>query len=339
MLIIRMKTLGLLAAIFFISTAQSGDVPHDLVHLMGRLKLNLVHQGDPLAYPGVHAIFESQAYSNRFALLVHSVPGDLSALTLIQAKDYLIIQLPSSSSGHFHSIALSGIPLHEVKNAIAITPPASKRFRFPSLISKAYAADSPCSPNTLSPFPQSMSALAETTNQDYLAMAASCSRMVLQGAWESTGGLVQSVWSGLRNLVTNPRGFWDGKVEQYRAFREFLGEFDTRLQELSASLKQLPPEVLSDLICGFVGGFAGSFLLVGGIARYGPQLSLFMQRLATLSGALLTLQRSGQIRAIPRDFYQALSRGDIGPQQLRTIETYGNQRMAHLTYGSMVCAL
>jgi hypothetical protein len=315
----------------------SADTPAVITGLMKRLNLQLVAKGEPLVYPGVSEIYRKK-HDEKFALVILNADGEINRNILIDANTYIILNIPSDKEGVFHSIALSGYSKRYVESLFSVSMRVKPRWSF-SLFSAAYA-DEGCQPQILPE--SSLSSLGElenVTDRSYLEMAQGCVLSAVQGAWSTTGGMAANAWRGFRSLLTEPRAFWDRRVEDFRAIRQFMAEFDSRIQEMAISLKELPADVLAEMLCGFIGGAAGAALLGGGLVRLAPHMTQFINRLAGLSVAFSTLNRLGTIRSIPTSFYHRLANGEISPERLNSIRTFGENGMGRMIHGAMACGL
>jgi hypothetical protein len=311
------------------------ELPETLVTLGHRLGLQLISRGDPWTFPKVHAVFENQA-GDSFALAIINASGKIDKLEVIEANDYFIVLIPAGEA-FFHSLAISGIEKNRIATALKeLTVSSFFKFSF-SIFPKAYAQD--CNPAFEPMVSSSLAPIVAMHNMSYIGIAKDCVYSALQGAWASTGGMMQSLWQGLNTLVSDPKTFWNTRVSEFRELQNFFREFDIRMRSTMASLSNLPPEALANILCGFVGGVGGSVLMAGGIASLVPRLGTFFSRLAQLSTTLFTMQRLGKIAQIPKDFYAKLATGSISSQRIKTLEVLSQNNMGVVIQGAMSCML
>ncbi len=125
-----------------------------------------------------------------------------------------------------------------------------------------------------------MNQLAASYSGGYWKMGSSCLMGALEGVYDSTVGMGVSLWKGAESLVSDPKAFWDDKVEQFGKIKEFFVTFESSMKEFAKGVMALPNETKAQIFCSFVSGigvdvltsiFLGGVTL-GAVARRGRQI-------------------------------------------------------------------
>ena len=303
--------------------------------------LHLIADGKPWTFIGTHSIFTNDLWTRQL-LVIDNVPGTLAEMQLLKEKDFYILQIPRSKQT-FVSLALVGFTEEEIRENITHTSYLKKILNELRPLSPAYAQNEDCPLRASSPF-QGLEEIGNLFAQSVTKGATNCFIPLLQGAWDSTGGLATSAWEGLKHLVNDPRNFWSDKVQQLQNLKNFIAEFDTKMREISETFTQLPIETKTMFICSFAGGLgAGALLaiLTGGAAASGTltQMTLFIQKLTQLDRVFALLNKVGKLRSVDPQFIQRLAGGRIGNDLIFQLDLFARYKLPDIITGAMSCIL
>jgi hypothetical protein len=167
---------------------------------------------------------------------------------------------------------------------------------------------------------------------------------VLEGVWESTGGLVESSWKGLSDLASDPRKFWDDKVEQFKRLKTFLMDFEVNMQKMFASFKNLPDESKAQMLCSFVGSIGTDVLIAvftagAGAAKIAASIKTYVNKLIKIESLLNKLTKMGRMSELPATFFEKLSKGLISEKRLTSIQSLSKHDFDDLAMQLVRCSL
>lgn len=303
-----------------------------------RLRLETGIEGKPWTFLGTHAVYVNEDLSRQL-MLVRNVPGTLDGTRFIDADTYLIVNIPESKTT-FTSVAVVGISRESLLPLIQSTTFDWKKFF--SLIPRAHA-DTDCTPGGLAGIP-GISELTTFFTTGAGAGFARCLMNFAQGAWASTGGVVTGFLEGVGNLFSDPRAFWDRRVEQMRKMWQFITHFNSQMRTLYREVSNLPAETKTQMMCGFLGGVGaavGVTLLTAG-AGIGPlmaRVTSYVGRVSGLSRTLSLFAGLGKLDQIPSRFFEGIASGRIGEGVIDRIDSFSRNRMDVMAQGAIQCAL
>jgi hypothetical protein len=305
--------------------------------LAEKLGLGLILKGNPLTFLETHEVYADSSFS-RLLLVVREVPGELTATQILKQKDYLIIQVPGPK--HFTSMALIGVSEEEFNGAARTTSLWQRIWRqidpLPTALAETCTASG-------APDLAGMEQLAHAFGTPGMGPL-DCLIPMIQGAWEATGGMAVSAVQSIRNLATDPRGWWDSKVEQVKNLREFVMNFGVKMQELGAAFMALPAQTKTMMICMFAGSLGSSVLLSmlsggAGMAAVMARVNTFMISLLRLERVIALMQRMGKVAMMPAEFFRRLARGEVGDRMLDSLDIFARKNMDDMIVGAMACAI
>lgn len=297
------------------------------------LKHSLI--GQPWTFNGVSSIFVSSDFSRQM-MVVNNVPGKLTDVSFVEAEGYLIINVPSSAET-FTSIALIGISRE------AIRPYLVSSFNWKSLfhiLPTAYASDCRIDVKGNS----SIDDLANFFTKGPGSGFASCLLNFVQGAWSTTGGAVQNFAEGLVGLVSNPKKFWDKKVEQLKRMKTFFNNFQSEMTKLYDQVSNLDANAKTQIMCGFLGGIGGaaltSFIMMGtGLGQLITQVSAYVVRITGLARVFSLLASLGKMAKISEGFFAGIVNGKVSDEVIERLDSFARNRMDSVVEGAIQCAL
>jgi hypothetical protein len=304
--------------------------------LAEKLGLRLITQGNPLTFLGTHEIYANAGF-NRQLLVVYGVPARIRQKVLIQHRSYLILQIPDQDQ-HV-SIALIGISPLEIQPHL--TSDIWRKIRNElNPITTAHAESCSLSSAPALADMEQLSRFYGTPGMDPLG----CLLPLLQGAWAASGGMVTGGIESIQQLAQDPRGWWDGKVEQVEKLKAFVLDFNVRMQQLGATFMALPAEVKTKMLCMFAGSLAPGVLLSVisggvGLATISAKLNAYLGTIMKLERVVALLQRLGKLSSIPASFFQRLSKGQVSDKLLDSMDLFARKNMDELITGAMTCAL
>ncbi len=273
------------------------------------LGLELVSEGHPYNFFGVHTMYANENLSRQL-LLMRDVPGELKDLRIIQAKGYLIAELPKSASTYM-SMALVGISEDEIRRHLRPTTVWQKLWDQFNPLPQAYGLED-CSTIQGRPTARGLEQLQAFYGSTFVRGSLSCISNFRHGLWGSTGGRVGDLVEGIGNLITDPRAFWHRRVEQVRNLERFIANFDARIRGISSFIARLPAEAKVQMLCGFLGGLGGDALttILAGGAGLGQlmfRVEEYIRKLTSLDRVFRVLGQVNKIVLIPPDFYARLA--------------------------------
>jgi hypothetical protein len=303
------------------------------------LGLELVSEGHPYNFLGVHTMYANETLSRQL-LLMRDVPAALPELRIIRAKGYLILEIPKSASTYY-SMALVGITEEEIRRNLAPTTVWRKLWNELTPLPRAYGVED-CSGIEGRPTARGLEQLQAFYGSSFVQGSFRCISNFLQGIWGSTGGRVGDLVDGIRNLVTDPRAFWDRRVQEVRNLERFIANFDSRIKSMASSIAQLPTETKVHMLCGFLGGLGADAVIAilaggAGVGQLLFRAEEYIRRLTTLDRVFLMLQQAGKLTHIPPDFFQRLATSRVPILLVDTLNKLATRYLPDLVTGVMEC--
>jgi hypothetical protein len=280
------------------------------------LGMERVLEGNPYTFLGVHTVYADEDLSRQM-LVMNDVQSKLEAPRILKSKDYLIVEIPNDEKS-YTSMALVGVREEEVKlhwkKTSSIWNILIEEF---SIIKTSHAQD-------CLPFGISLGAGIEGL-QNFLSSplgrnALNCLGDVAKGAWGSTGGFALGIGQGIKNLIKDPKGFWDDKVAHMKSVVNFIKSFSQNLTSSFPSLASLPAEAKLSFFCGLTGGIGGSLLLTaltggGTFWKVMGLLTTTLRHIVALAPAFDVLKNTDHIKHMPKEFFTKLQQSP-DPQRL-----------------------
>jgi hypothetical protein len=328
---------GLVAFILILSSSTL--LAFDEAQFASSLGLELVSEGHPYNFLGINKIYVNETMTRQM-LVVSNVPGELSETKLLKKHDFLILEVPKTSTT-YTSMALVGISEDEIKSHIKTTSVWKTIFRELNPFPTAHAEV--CSISG-TPTLSGLEDLQKFYGSSVAQGALKCMSSFLQGVWDSTGGLAISAFEGIKSLAKDPGAFWAGKVKELNNLKSFIMDFEVRLKELGASFSDLPAETKTMLICSFVGGIGSGValsLLTGGAATASviAKMNAYFSSLLKMDKVLVLMKQTGKLRTMPPEFFQRLPLARIPDSVLDNLSIFARHDLPHLITGAMQCAL
>jgi hypothetical protein len=332
-----MRILIILLIFFSIPKSRAFEISQ----FSAKFGLSKIAEGKPWTFLGTQAIFTDELWTKQL-LLIDNVPGKLASLQLIKENNFIIVQIPRSKET-FLSMALVGFSEEEIRNHISQTSYLKKILNELNPLPSAYAQNENCQVRGTSHL-MALEEIGTLFANSVTSGATNCLIPLLQGAWDSTGGLAVGAWDGLKHLVNDPKEFWKDKVEQMQNLKAFIAEFDTKMKEMGQTFMRLPAQTKTMFICSFAGGLgAGALLgiLSGGAAMSGAlaQMTLFIQKLTQLERVFALLDKVGKLRSIDPQFIQRLSNGRVGNDLIFQLDLFARYKLPDIITGAMSCIL
>lgn len=310
-----------------------------------KLGLNIVSIGKPFTFPGVHRFYTDQGFK-RAMMVMENVEGKKEKLTITEFPKYTMVEYPTSENT-FNSLAFVNITKTQIETFLSKPEGTvyTKIDRFLNLlIPRAHAMES-CEMNTVeASMGESLSGIGGFFSSGYFEIASSCLMGILEGMWESTGGMLESAWSGLKSLVKDPKKFWDDKVEQFQKLKDFLMDFEVNMQKMFASFKKLPDETKAQMLCSFVGSIGTDIIITAltagaGASKLGLSIKNYVGKLVKIEGLLSKLNRLGKLKEIPAKFFDRLSKGLVSEKRLSSIQSLTHNQFDDLAMQLVRCSL
>lgn len=302
--------------------------------------LRLLSRGAPWTFPGVHAIYTNSTLERQM-MVMENMPGKVPE-RMWEDGDMVVLNLPTTE-GHFTSLALINVGRERVEAFFKQTTFLQKVWRqldpFPSAHAQMWGCER-CRLPTL----DSLADLEPAFAQDHWRRMMTCLGPMLRGAWDSTGGLVTSAVNGVRDLVTDPRGFWNERREQMRQLGSFLRHFDTKIREMAVGIARLPAQVKATLLCSFAGSLGTDALisiLTGGAGAAAVILRLdrYLARVVRLERVISVLSAANRLPSGNTPFFQALAAGRVGDDAIDALHGFSQHGMTDLMAGVIACPL
>lgn len=305
--------------------------------LSTRFFLEEVSSGKPFNFLGVHSLYSNESLS-RYMMVVRNLSGQKTK-SLVKVDDFYILELPESEST-YSSIALVGFTQKEIEESLNHTSFIKTIWRELSPFPKAYGND--CGPRN--PLLNGIDELGDFFTQGSGRAVMNCLGPLLQGAWDSTGGMVMAAGRGIQSLVTNPRGFWRARVQQMRNLENFVRNFETKMRQIGSALVRLPDSVKATLLCSFAGGIGADALLAiltggAGAVAVIARVDRYLAKVLRLERVLARLGQLGKLENISPAFLSSLVTSRRADQVIDEINTFQRHGMDDIVQGAMSCPI
>jgi hypothetical protein len=310
-----------------------------------KLGLSIVSIGKPWTFPGVHRFYTDPGFI-RAMLIMENVEGEKQKLQITEFEKYTLVEYPVTKTT-YNSIALINISKTQLQTFI-FSDPMKRNNKIDSFVQffipRAHASDQ-CEVSTLSSTAHSgISGVMDYFSTGYFKIASSCFMGILEGIWASTGGLVSSAWEGLKSLASDPKKFWDNKVEQFNKLKGFLMDFEANMQKMFASFKKLPDETKAQMLCSFIGSIGTDIIIAtltagAGSAKLALSLKNYIARFAKIEGLMSKLSKLGRLGEMPAKFFEKVSKGLVSEKRLRSIQSLSHHEFDDLAMQLVRCSL
>ncbi len=340
-----MRILSFIILVLFQFSSFASDVSFSIEDTAIKLGLNIVSVGKPFTFPGVHKFYTDNGFK-RAMMVMENVEGKRDKFLITETEEYTMVEYPTSENT-FNSLAFINISKTQIETFVAKPDGVvfSKIDRFLNLlIPRAHAMES-CEMNSLqASMGNSLSGLTGYFDSEYFQIASSCLMGVLEGVWDSTGGMLESAWSGLKSLANDPKKFWDDKVASFNKMKEFLMDFEVNMQRSFASFKKLPDETKAQMLCSFIGSIGTDVLITvltagAGSAKLALSVKNYLSKILKIEGLLAKLNKLGKLKQIPAKFFDNLSSGKIAQKRLNAIESLTKHQYDDLAMQLVRCSL
>jgi hypothetical protein len=309
-----------------------------------KLGLSIVSIGKPWTFTGVNRFYTDPGF-RRAMMVMENVPGVKKVLTITEYEKYTLVEYPVSATT-YNSVALINISKNQLETYVLNPPPyMQKKFEnfMQFFISSAHASEQ-CELSDLSSQDAGLNGMMDFFSTGYFQIASSCITGILEGIWESTGGLVSSAWSGLKSLVSNPKKFWDDKVEQFNKLKSFLMDFEVNMQKMFATFKKLPDETKAQMLCSFVGSIGTDVIITvltagAGGAKLALSMKNYLSKFVKIEGLMSKLSMLGRLSELPAKFFERLSKGLISEKRLTAIQSLTHNEYDDLAMQLVRCSL
>lgn len=338
-----MKWLFLIILLTFKSLAWAAPDQFDYEAVASKIGLNVVSIGKPFTYPGVNRFYTDQMF-RRAIMVVENVEGVRQKMVVNEFSKYTMIEFPTSANT-FTSVALVNIP--RVQWETDLVPQETKTTnmqRFMDFfISKAHADDT-CDIAGAENMMGSLDGLGAYYSNGFMKLASSCMMGVLEGVWESTGGMLTSAWKGLKSLASNPKKFWDEKVEEFNKLKSFLLDFEVSMKNLVSGFNNLPDDVKAQMLCSFIGSIGTDILISvltagAGTGKLALSLKNYTSKILKIEKLMTKLNKLGKLKEIPSAFFDKISKGLVSEKRLNSIQTLTHHQFDDLAVQLVKCSL
>lgn len=311
----------------------------DELKFAASLGLELVSEGHPYNYLGINTIYVNDNMTRQM-LVVSSVPGDLKETRIYKQKGFLIVEIPKGDSSYV-SMALVGISEEEIQKNIQTTSVFRKIWNELVPIRNAYSEE--CGISGMPNLP-GLESLQKLYDSNFAKGALKCISNFLQGFWDSTGGMVADAAEGIKNLISDPKQFWNRKVEEFNNLKKFISNFSTEMSQMAEGIANLPDETKTMLICSFVGGIGGdaAMAILAGGAGLGKlifRMEQYVSKIARLNSVFKVLNKVGRLKTIPIGFFERLSSSSIPDRVIDNLTVFAHHNLPDVIQGAMSCAL
>jgi hypothetical protein len=310
-----------------------------------KLGLSVVSIGKPWTFTGVNRFYTDPGFK-RAMLVMENVAGIKKDLQITEFDRYTLVEYPVSKTT-YNSIALINVSKNQLQTFIFPQPLDMQKqlntfIQF--FIPKAHASEQ-CEMTSLNPSQgSSLNGVMDFFSTGYFQIASSCITGILEGIWDSTGGLVTSAWAGLKSLASDPEKFWDDKVDQFYKLKSFLLDFEVNMQKMFASFKKLPDETKAQMLCSFVGSIGTDVMIAiltagAGSAKLVLSLKSYVSKIVKIEGLMSKLSKLGRLSELPAKFFDKLSKGLISEKRLSSIQSLTHHEFDDLAMQLVKCSL
>lgn len=310
-----------------------------------KLGLSIVSIGKPWTFTGVNRFYTDPGF-NRAMMVMENVSGVKTGLKITEFERYTLVEYPVSNST-YNSVALVNISKHQLETFLfPHTTHVQKRLQtFVDFFIPRAHANEQCEVGGLNPSQGTgLDGVMNFFSTGYFQIASSCLTGILEGIWDSTGGLVESAWSGLKSLASDPKKFWDDKVGQFYKLKSFLMDFEVNMQKMFASFKKLPDETKAQMLCSFVGSIGTDVIITvltagAGSAKLALSLKNYVAKFVKIEGLMSKLNKLGRLGELPATFFEKLSKGLISEKRLSSIQGLSHHEFDDLALKLVKCSL
>lgn len=321
--------------ILFCSSAAQALSEHQFA---SRFLLEEVSAGKPWNYLGVHSLYSNETLTRK-VMVVRNFEGK-KKLEIEAVDDFFILTLPEGENT-FRSMAFMGFTRAEIQELLETTSYIKTLLNQFLPIPQAYGHGGCASHN---PLLNGLDELGDFFSEGSGRHVMNCLGPLLQGAWESTGGMVAAAASGIQSLVTNPRAFWRARVAQMNNLESFIRNFQSKMGQLAGSLMRLPDAVKATLLCSFAGGLGADALLTiltggaGAIAVL-ARVDRYLMKVVRLERVLARLNQLGRLDSISPQFLSSLVTARHADRVIDEINAFHRHGMDDVVTGAMSCAI
>ena len=131
-------------------------------------------------------------------------------------------------------------------------------------------------------------------------IATSCAVSALQGAVSGVSNMVESTWNFTKTLFTNPEKLWYETKKTFAELKDLVSNLGPRITQFIQSMKELDPEIATEIVCSTISSIVVQALIGGGIAKGAlliGQKMLSLEKLRKSLSALSKLKRGGNANA------------------------------------------
>lgn len=176
----------------------------------------------------------------------------------------------------------------------------SKKFSLEfSMISRACASDDACGPTALST--THLQQVARFIDPGMITqLATSCAISAVKGVADGATSMVEGAWNFTKTLFTNPEKLWLETKKMFGEIKDLVMNIGPRISQFIQSMKELDPEIATEIVCSTVSSIAIQALIGGGLAKGAlliGQKILSLEKIRKSLAALSRLKRSGNPRA------------------------------------------
>lgn len=176
----------------------------------------------------------------------------------------------------------------------------SKKFTVEfSLFPQACAADENC--ESSSPTFAHLQQVARFVDPAMISkLATSCAISAVKGVADGAIGMVEGAWSFTKTLFTDPEKLWLETKKMFGEIKDLVMNIGPRISQFIQSMKELDPEIATEIVCSTVSSIAIQALLGGGLAKGAlliGQKILSLEKIRKSLSLLSRLKRSGNPQA------------------------------------------
>jgi hypothetical protein len=156
--------------------------------------------------------------------------------------------------------------------------------------------------------------------------------------------MVVGAYEGLKDLIADPKAFWDKKVQGAKNMINFISHFDTKIKEIASGIAQMPTETKVQMVCSFIGQLGGDALIAvltagAGAGKLMFSMEQYITKIMRLEKVFAVLQRVGKLKNIPSHFWERLASSRLPQSTMDSMMTFANHNIPDLLQGVMACAL
>ncbi len=145
---------------------------------------------------------------------------------------------------------------------------------------------------TASPSVQSLTATTAYVNTANISsIAGSCAVSALQGAVSGAKDMAVGAWNFSKTLLTDPEKLWTATKKIFGEIQNLVANFQPRMKQFIESMRNLDPEIATEIICSTISSIIVQALIGGGIAKAAIVMTEKFLSLDKIRGALESLSR------------------------------------------------